>query len=182
MSEILNALQFDNQRAANIVRSLRSIFIENDLDTSKVNVNAIILTILDIVKPELKEKKIQIEYHVDPSLEIQITSSELRQVILNLVNNAIQALGNSATINPLISIDVSRHSGTVQIVTTDNGPGISKEYQANLFEILISTKQSGMGLGLWLCQYMITRHGGSIHYEDALGGGARFVIEIPHSA
>ena len=181
-TEILNALQFDNQRAANIVRSLRSIFIENDSDTSKVNVNAIILTILDIVKPELKEKNIQIEYHVDPSLEIQITSSELRQVILNLVNNAIQALGNSATINPLISIDVSRHSGTVQIVTTDNGPGISKENQANLFEILISTKQSGMGLGLWLCQYMITRHGGSIHYEDALGGGARFVIEIPHSA
>jgi signal transduction histidine kinase/ABC-type amino acid transport substrate-binding protein len=181
-TEILNALQFDNQRAANIVRSLRSIFIENDLDTSKVNVNAIILTILDIVKPELKEKNIQIEYHVDPCLEIQITSSELRQVILNLVNNAIQALGNSATINPLIWIDVSRHSGTVQIVTTDNGPGISKENQANLFEILISTKQSGMGLGLWLCQYMITRHGGSIYYEDALGGGARFVIEIPHSA
>jgi len=181
-TEILNALQFDNQRAANIVRSLRSIFIENDLDTSKVNVNAIILTILDIVKPELKEKNIQIEYHVDPSLEIQITSSELRQVILNLVNNAIQALSNSATINPLISIDASQHSGTVQISTTDNGPGISKENQANLFEILISTKQSGMGLGLWLCQYMITRHGGSIHYEDALGGGARFVIEIPHSA
>jgi signal transduction histidine kinase len=181
-TEILNALQFDNQRAANIVRSLRSIFIENDLDTSKVNVNAIILTVLDIVKPELKEKNIQIEYHVDPCLEIQITSSELRQVILNLVNNAIQALGNSATINPLISIDVTQHSGTVQIVTTDNGPGISKENQANLFEILISTKQSGMGLGLWLCQYMITRHGGSIYYEDALGGGARFVIEIPHSA
>jgi signal transduction histidine kinase len=181
-TEILNALQFDNQRAANIVRSLRAIFIENDLDTSKVNVNAIILTVLDIVKPELKEKKIQIEYHVDPSLEIQITSSELRQVILNLVNNAIQALGNSATINPLISIDVTQHSGTVQIVTTDNGPGISKENQANLFEILISTKESGMGLGLWLCQYMITRHGGSIYYEDALGGGARFVIEIPHSA
>ena len=119
---------------------------------------------------------------MDPSLEIQITSSELRQVILNLVNNAIQALSNSATINPLISIDASQHSGTVQISTTDNGPGISKENQANLFEILISTKQSGMGLGLWLCQYMITRHGGSIHYEDALGGGARFVIEIPHSA
>jgi len=181
-TEILNALQFDNQRAANIVRSLRSIFIENDLDTSKVNVNEIILTVLDIVKPELKEKNIQIEYHVDPSLEIQITSSELRQVILNLVNNAIKALSNSATINPLISIDASQHSGTVQISTTDNGPGISKENQANLFEILISTKQSGMGLGLWLCQYMITRHGGSIHYEDALGGGARFVIEIPHSA
>jgi signal transduction histidine kinase len=134
------------------------------------------------VKPELKEKNIQIECHVDPSLEIKITSTELRQVILNLVNNAIQALTNSATVNPLISIDACQHSDTVQIKVTDNGPGILKIDQANLFEILISTKQSGMGLGLWLCQYMISRHSGSIHYEDALGGGARFVIKLPHTA
>jgi signal transduction histidine kinase len=180
--EILDALQSDNERAANIVRSLRSIFIEDDLDTSKVNISATIRTVLDIVKPELKEKNIQIECHVDPSLEIKITSTELRQVILNLVNNAIQALTNSATVNPLISIDACQHSDTVQIKVTDNGPGILKIDQANLFEILISTKQSGMGLGLWLCQYMISRHSGSIHYEDALGGGARFVIKLPHTA
>lgn len=180
--EILDALQSDNERAANIVRSLRSIFIEDDLDTSKVNISATIRTVLDIVKPELKEKNIQIECHVDPSLEIKITSTELRQVILNLVNNAIQALTNSATVNPLISIDACQHSDTVQIKVTDNGPGILKKDQANLFEILISTKQSGMGLGLWLCQYMISRHSGSIHYEDALGGGARFVIKLPHTA
>lgn len=180
--EILDALQSDNERAANIVRSLRSIFIEDDLDPSKVNISKTILTVLDIVKPELKEKNIQIECHVDPSLEIKITSTELRQVILNLVNNAIQALRNSTTVNPLISIDASQHSDTVQIKVTDNGPGILKEDQANLFEILISTKQSGMGLGLWLCQYMIARHSGSIHYEDALGGGARFVIKLPHAA
>jgi signal transduction histidine kinase len=180
--EILDALQSDNERAANIVRSLRSIFIEDDLDTSKVNISATIRTVLDIVKPELKEKNIQIECYVDPSLEIKITSTELRQVILNLVNNAIQALTNSATVNPLISIDACQHSDTVQIKVTDNGPGILKIDQANLFEILISTKQSGMGLGLWLCQYMISRHSGSIHYEDALGGGARFVIKLPHTA
>jgi signal transduction histidine kinase len=180
--EILDALQSDNERAANIVRSLRSIFIEDDLDTSKVNISATIRAVLDIVKPELKEKNIQIECHVDPSLEIKITSTELRQVILNLVNNAIQALTNSATVNPLISIDACQHSDTVQIKVTDNGPGILKKDQANLFEILISTKQSGMGLGLWLCQYMISRHSGSIHYEDALGGGARFVIKLPHTA
>jgi signal transduction histidine kinase len=180
--EILDALQSDNERAANIVRSLRSIFIEDDLDTSKVNISATIRAVLDIVKPELKEKNIQIECYVDPSLEIKITSTELRQVILNLVNNAIQALTNSATVNPLISIDACQHSDTVQIKVTDNGPGILKIDQANLFEILISTKQSGMGLGLWLCQYMISRHSGSIHYEDALGGGARFVIKLPHTA
>jgi signal transduction histidine kinase len=44
---------------------------------------------------------------------------------------------------------------------------------------LSTTKQTGMGLGLWLCKHIVTRYGGSIHYEDALGGGARFVVELP---
>ena len=177
--EILDALQFDNQRAANIIRSLRSIFIEDDLVVSSVNVSDIALAVLDIVKPELKAKNIQIQCHVDHGLNVQIKSSEMQQIILNLVNNAVQALKSSGTINPLIIIDAIRKTGTTQISIRDNGPGISKENQANLFELLNSTKETGMGLGLWLCKHIITRYGGSIHYEDVPDGGARFVIQLP---
>jgi signal transduction histidine kinase len=177
--EILDALQFDNQRAANIIRSLRSIFIEDDLVVSSVNVSDIALAVLDIVKPELKAKNIQIQCHVDHGLNVQIKSSEMQQIILNLVNNAVQALKSSGTINPLIVIDAIRKTGTTQISIRDNGPGISKENQANLFELLNSTKETGMGLGLWLCKHIITRYGGSIHYEDVPDGGARFVIQLP---
>ena len=179
--EILDALQFDNQRAANIVRSLRSIFIEDDLVVSSVDICDITIAVLDIVKPELKAKNIQVQCHVAHGLNVQIRSSEMQQIILNLVNNAIQALKSAHTINPLITIDAIRKTGTTQISITDNGPGISKENQANLFELLNSTKEAGMGLGLWLCQHIITRYGGSIHYEDVLDGGARFVIQLPQS-
>jgi signal transduction histidine kinase len=103
----------------------------------------------------------------------------MQQIILNLVNNAVQALKSSGTINPLIVIDAIRKTGTTQISIRDNGPGISKENQANLFELLNSTKETGMGLGLWLCKHIITRYGGSIHYEDVPDGGARFVIQLP---
>ncbi len=177
--EILDVLQFDNQRAANIIRSLRSIFIEDDLVVSSVNVSDIALAVLDIVKPELKAKNIQIQCHVDHGLNVQIKSSEMQQIILNLVNNAVQALKSSGTINPLIVIDAIRKTGTTQISIRDNGPGISKENQANLFELLNSTKETGMGLGLWLCKHIITRYGGSIHYEDVPDGGARFLIQLP---
>jgi len=56
---------------------------------------------------------------------------------------------------------------------------VSAEFRPQLFELLSTTKQSGMGLGLWLCKHIVTRYGGSIHYEDALGGAAAFVVELP---
>jgi signal transduction histidine kinase len=64
----------------------------------------------------------------------------------------------------------------------DNGAGVSPEIQADLFTILSSAKKTGMGLGLWLCQHIIGRHGGHIWYEDAPQGGARFCIELPQSS
>jgi signal transduction histidine kinase len=68
----------------------------------------------------------------------------------------------------------------VEILVIDNGLGIPAEAQSHLFELLAgSNKKSGMGLGLWLCQHIISRHGGYIRYEDATGGGAQFVIFLP---
>ena len=54
-------------------------------------------------------------------------------------------------------------------------------FKSQLFELLSTTKQTGMGLGLWLCKHIVTRYGGSIYYEDAKDGGAKFVMELPAS-
>ena len=61
----------------------------------------------------------------------------------------------------------------------DNGKGVPFEFKDQLFELLSSTKQTGMGLGLWLCKHIITRYGGTINYEDTIGSGAKFVITLP---
>ena len=55
----------------------------------------------------------------------------------------------------------------------------SAEFKQNLFQLLNTTKQSGMGLGLWLCKHIVTRYGGSIWHEDAAGGGAQFYFRLP---
>jgi signal transduction histidine kinase len=67
----------------------------------------------------------------------------------------------------------------IRLSISDNGEGVSAEFKPHLFELLSTTKQSGMGLGLWLCKHIVTRYGGSIHYQDAVGGGAMFVVEFP---
>ena len=177
--EILDSLEEDNKRAAKIVKSLRSIFTEGEPNSAGVRLGDLISKVLDIVKPELKTKNIQIQLKVDEALAVRVNSAEIEQVILNLVNNAIQALANSGGLARRISIEVSRSGDMAQLSVTDNGSGVAAEFRPQLFELLSTTRQTGMGLGLWLCKHIVTRYGGTIHYEEPVGGGAQFLIKLP---
>jgi signal transduction histidine kinase len=113
---------------------------------------------------------------------VKVNPAEIEQVILNLINNAIQALANSGTLQRRITIGATKSDQLVRLSISDNGDGVSAEFKPQLFQLLSTTKQSGMGLGLWLCKHIITRYGGSIHYEDTIDGGATFVFELPSAA
>lgn len=180
--EILDSLEADNQRAASIVKSLRSIFIEGDSNTEEVQMGDLISKVLDIVTPELKSKNIQIQLRVDDRLAITVNPGEIEQVILNLLNNAIQALANSGTLQRRIAIEVTQSGQLVRLSISDNGDGVLAEFRSQLFELLSTTKHSSMGLGLWLCKHIVTRYGGSICYEDAPEGGAAFIFELPSAS
>ena len=177
--EILDSLEHDNKRAATIVKSLRSIFTEGESNAQEVQLGDLIAKVLDIVKPELKSKNIQIQLRVDDGLVIKVNPAEIEQVILNLVNNAAQALANAGTLQRRIAIEAIKAGQLVRLTVSDNGSGVPVEFKSQLFELLSTTKQTGMGLGLWLCKHIVTRYSGSIHFEDADGGGAKFVIELP---
>ena len=177
--EILDSLEHDNKRAATIVKSLRSIFTEGESNVQEVQLGDLIAKVLDIVKPELKSKNIQIQLRVDDGLVIKVNPAEIEQVILNLVNNAAQALANAGTLQRRIAIEAIKAGQLVRLTVSDNGNGVPVEFKSHLFELLSTTKQTGMGLGLWLCKHIVTRYSGSIHHEDAIGGGAKFVVEFP---
>jgi signal transduction histidine kinase len=180
--EILDSLEQDNVRAATIVKSLRSIFVDDDVIPQEVQLGDLISKVLGIAKPELKSKNIQIQLRVDDDLVIQVNPAEIEQVILNLVNNAVQALDNSGTLQRRIVIEAIKAGKSVQLSVSDNGPGVPADFKSNLFELLSTTRQTGMGLGLWLCKHIVTRYSGSIHHEDLVGGGARFIVKFPPPA
>jgi len=177
--EILDTLLADNQRAANIIRSLRSIFSEEKVVATRVDVGELLQTVLNIAKAEIAAQKIQITLQLEPDLFANVTAGEIQQVLLNLINNAIQALATSSRSDRLLSIQGRHIDGSVQISVADNGDGISEEVQERLFELLSSTKKSGMGLGLWLCKHIVTRHGGIIWFESSQHGGAKFTFKLP---
>jgi signal transduction histidine kinase len=176
--EILDSLEADNHRAATIVKSLRSIFSESNSSAKEVQLGNLISKVLDIVTPELKSRNIQMQLRVDDLLVLKVNPAEIEQVILNLINNALQALANSGTLQRRITIEATKYNKLIRLSISDNGEGVSAEFKPHLFELLSTTKQSGMGLGLWLCKHIVTRYGGSIHYQDTVGGGATFVVEF----
>jgi signal transduction histidine kinase len=178
--EVLATLLSDNQRAAKIIRSLRSIFSDGEMSTSQVNLGDLLQTVLTIAKPELTKKNIQVALRLHPNLLVSVNASEIQQVMLNLINNGIESLAASNRIDKKLTIEGTYLDAGVQISVADNGQGLSEESQSHLFELLSSTKPSGMGLGLWLCKHIIGRHGGSIWFESNAGGGAKFIFQLPY--
>lgn len=179
--EVLDALEFDNNRAVTIVRSLRSIFTENESQIQVCDFANLIAKVLGIVKPELKSKNIQIQLNMEEGLLVGVSSSEIEQVVLNLLNNSIQSLSNTEASLRTIVIEVQRDGDFAHFSIADNGSGVPAGFKQNLFELLSTTKKSGMGLGLWLCKHIVTRYGGSIWYEDVAAGGAQFHFRLPIS-
>ncbi|MDZ4055688.1 MAG: HAMP domain-containing sensor histidine kinase, partial [Polynucleobacter sp.] len=179
--ELFDALQADNNRATDIVRSLRSIFTDEKLEAECTNLTALTESILVIVKPELKAKNIALLIDMPPELKAPVRKTEIQQVTLNLLNNAIQSLDTSNRADKKITIEGERGVDGVKICISDNGVGVAKAIQGDLFTIINSGKKTGMGLGLWLCQHIVGRHGGSIWHEDIPDGGARFCFKLPLS-
>ncbi len=99
----------------------------------------------------------------------------LRQVMANLLTNAIQVMGDEGT----ITVEARRHADHDAIMVRDGGPGVSAEHRDRLFEPLFTTKAKGTGLGLTICRQIIERHGGTIDLSDHEGPGAAFCIRLP---
>lgn len=180
-SELLHDLQKDNDRAAAIVRSLRSMFMESNVSLVTADLSNLIERVTEIVRPELQAKEIQLTASIEQDLMINAYPGELEQVMLNLINNAIQAMTDPEIEDRKLWIDAKRLDSVVKLIISDSGKGVPQAFIPQLFELLTTTKEAGMGLGLWLCKYILTRHEGNIQYEAAPTGGARFIVELPVS-
>lgn len=179
LKKILVDLTSDNLRTADIVKSLRAIFKDSRSDNELVDLKISIDGAVKIVQHECRLNGISIETNIDGNLTGKFNSIEIQQVLLNLINNAIQSLRGSGVSHPKITISAMRDGGWINCSVADNGPGVSEEFTPKLFQLLMSNRDSGMGLGLWLSKYIVEQYGGQISYEGAPGLGANFKISLP---
>jgi len=116
----------------------------------------------------------RIELAPDP-FEVHADPYQLRQVIVNLVDNAVQAMGGQGQLH----VNVARSDDYDVISFCDTGPGIPPDVHESLFEPLVTTKAKGVGLGLTICRQIVEGHGGTIDVVDHEGGGAAFRVRLP---
>ncbi|HYM72747.1 MAG TPA: ATP-binding protein, partial [Stellaceae bacterium] len=113
---------------------------------------------------------------------VRIDADRIRRVVINLIDNAAQALGETApgTGAQRISVRTSiAGDGGLELAVADTGPGIPSENLARIFEPLFSTKSFGTGLGLATVKQIISQHGGSVGIDSALGRGTCVTIRLP---
>lgn len=103
--------------------------------------------------------------------------SQLQQVFLNLISNAIDAIGK----NGEVEVSTRQLRNNIEVTIRDNGPGIPEEKRKRVFEPFFTTKTTGKGtgLGLWICYNIIEKLNGRIHLQSKEGGGSTFTVEIP---
>jgi two-component system, NtrC family, nitrogen regulation sensor histidine kinase NtrY len=133
-------------------------------------------------------REIRIERHFAEGLPpVRIDVEQIRRVVINLVDNAVEALGGAGAAPrpngdaPAIAVETSQDAvnGVVRIAIADNGPGIPAADREKLFMPYYSTKRRGSGLGLAIVRRIIAEHGGSIEVGDNVPTGTRFTIDLP---
>ncbi|MEE9554079.1 MAG: ATP-binding protein [candidate division Zixibacteria bacterium] len=144
------------------------------------NIVSVIDEVVFFVKPLEKFKKITVEANIQQSIpEVSIDVGQINQVILNLLMNAAEAIGDSGIKRGQININVRLDGCCLLILISDNGPGISEEIFSNLFMPHITSKKSGHGLGLSTSLRIMKNHGGDISVSNNQSGGATFTVSLP---
>jgi two-component system, NtrC family, sensor kinase len=168
-------------RCKRIVQSLLSFARREQSERKLVSINSLIEAALEIVGYSLRTGNIEVVTQLEPNLPlVLVDSSQIQQVLLNIINNAQDAMTSGGQPGR-IEITTKTRAPFIRISIQDNGPGIPREHLRRLFDPFFTTKEvgKGTGLGLSLCYGYIREHGGTITPFSQVGKGATFLIELP---
>ena len=186
-SEMVTELISEVERINKIVQGLLSFARPSDLNTSDINIEQLINQTLLLVTNTLRKQNVEVEFeYFTDNTTIQGDAEQLKQVFLNIILNAVEAMGKnpperSRTL--IISIEkgtpINTHSRYLIISFEDSGKGIEQKNIENVFNPFFTTKEEGTGLGLAICYGIINRHEGEIEVKSMPDKGTCINIKLP---
>ncbi len=172
----LDIAEDEIERIANIVRRVREFYRPSGQERAPTDIHQTLESVLELSGKELQHSYVNVERIWDPAIpQIVANPDYLKQVFLNLVLNAIDAMPNGGNLTIRTVLD---HE-SIRIEFTDTGIGMSPEIQARLFEPFFTTKAHGSGLGLSISYGIIQEHNGQILVQSEVGQGTTFTIVLP---
>lgn len=178
LSAVLDDLLASLRRINEVVDSVRQIFMRKEPSWEAVDLGKLLREIIDLVHIQAKQDRIELSGEICNGIIISGHMIQLRMVFLNLLQNAIAALRENSGGRRII-IRLEQREDTAVISIADNGPGIAAELAPRIWELYVSEKPAGTGIGLWLSRLIVEHHHGSIQYSKLGLGGAEFVIRLP---
>jgi two-component system NtrC family sensor kinase len=183
LEEPLQVIRQEAERAATIVKNLLSFARSQEGERARQPIQQLLDSTLVLLRNQLMTHKVEATLDVEPGLpEVEVNANQIKQVFVNLINNACQAIASDAP-SGRIWITAKRAQDVIAVSVTDSGPGIPEEVAVRVFEPFFTTKPEGegTGLGLSICQGILKEHGGRITLESPPGSGATFTVELPVS-
>jgi two-component system NtrC family sensor kinase len=175
----LEQIRTQGKRCKEITHKLLSFARKTDSRIEDFEIGHLIEEVVSLSAQRAKYSNVEIVSHLAPRLPaISASQSELQQVFLNLINNALDAMDKTGG---TLTISARQEDGQILISVSDNGPGIPKAILARIFDPFFTTKPvgSGTGLGLSICYGIIHKMGGTISVRSAVDAGTTFEIHIP---
>ena len=171
------------QQSADEVKRIESLtrstlgFFRQSKEPETVDLAASVEAVRFLLGPTLRQRGIEFEMVQQGDCSVFAYAVETRQVLLNLVRNAIEAMSRRGA---KVTVSLDGRANDVRVTVADEGPGIAEDMMPRLFEFGASTKgEEGNGMGLWLVKQLVNRHGGAIEVESKPGEGARFSVIWP---
>ncbi len=167
-------------RITEVIDGIRAMFGKESGKTSVVDLRLLVGEVLAIAQGELETHQILLRNDMDDGLpSVMATRVQLQQVILNLINNAVEAMSAVSGRERCLTIASSLDPAGVTMTVADTGPGIDPTHLDRIFDPFFTTKAHGMGLGLSICRSIVEAHGGTLRVSPASPFGTVFHLTLP---
>jgi signal transduction histidine kinase len=180
MDEILSDIKADSQRADEIISSVRALFKTAIYNQTPAELGGIARRALSLSEPDLLANSISVTTEFsDHQVQVRADQVQLQQVIINLIRNAIEAMHSSVHGSRRLRLATKVNGSSVSLSIEDTGTGISPGDHDRIFETFVTTKSSGMGLGLAISRRIVERHGGTLRVAGSGPDGSIFELALP---
>jgi len=168
------------RRATEVIKRMRSLLKKAPFELKEFDLNEIVQNGLEMFTGRLDGIQLRADLAAGLPL-VNLDPEQFRRVVVNLVDNAAEAMRDSMVKRLLVATRPTSHD-TVELLVADTGCGVSADDKGKLFLPYFSTKGRGTGLGLAIVSHILSEHGGRIRVEDNRPAGTRFFVEVPVSA
>ncbi|MBV8826871.1 MAG: PAS domain S-box protein [Bradyrhizobiaceae bacterium] len=177
----LRRIVSDGHRASEVVAGIRAMFSKSERTSAYYDVNVLIREVIALINGELKNNKVETRLELGEDIpKILADRVQLQQVVLNLMMNAVEAMGSVPSGARTLGVNSELRDGRDILITVkDSGPGIEPQDLDRIFDRFFTTKSNGMGMGLSICRSIVEAHNGRLWAEPDVRPGSVFRISLP---